>query len=595
MMDKEEGSRNIPKKGYIKFKDDFEEGEEISAADSKQGNELDRLYDESFTKIEEGTIVKGRVMAVHNDGVMVDIGFKSEGIIPIQEFTGDDLSKIKVGDEINVYLEEHEDSEGNLILSKEKADKVKVWDDVEKAYRNNEIVKGKIISRIKGGMTVDIGVKAFLPGSQIDLRPVRDMDRLIGQTFPMRIIKMNSKRGNIVLSRRAVLEESRDTTRKRLVETLDEGRVVDGVVKNITEYGAFVDLGGIDGLLHITDMSWGRVNHPSELFSIGSKINVIVLKYDKGTQRVSLGLKQLSEDPWKEADKRYTPNTKVKGKVVSLTDYGAFIELEHGVEGLIHVSEMSWTHDVKHPSKVVSIGDMVEAVVLSIDKENRRISLGMKQIIPNPWEIVKSKYPVGTKIEGKIKNLTEFGAFIGLEEGIDGLIHVSDISWTKHIKHPSEMLKKGQKVETVVLKIDIEKERISLGIKQLTPDPWEKEIPEKYKVGTVVKGKVVKVTDFGVFVELEDGVDALIHSSETGIEPSAKVEAEFSVGSEITAKVAKVDKNERKIGLSIKLYKRDMEKADVDDYLKSQGDIDQSLGAVARKVSDKKEEGQQED
>lgn len=593
MMDKEE-SRHIPKKRFIEFRDEFEETDE-TGADSRQGSDLGKLYDESFTKIEEGTIVKGRVMAVHNDGVMVDIGFKSEGIIPIQEFTGDDLSKIKVGDEINVYLEEHEDSEGNLILSKEKADKVKVWDDVEKAYRNNEIVRGKIISRIKGGMTVDIGVKAFLPGSQIDLRPVKDMDRLIGQTFPMRIIKMNSKRGNIVLSRRAVLEENRDTTRKRLVETLDEGRVIEGIVKNITEYGAFVDLGGIDGLLHITDMSWGRVNHPSELFSVGSKINVIVLKYDKGTQRVSLGLKQMTEDPWKVADKKYTPGTKVKGKVVSLTDYGAFIELEHGVEGLIHVSEMSWTHDVKHPSKVVSMGDMVEAVVLSIDKENRRISLGMKQIIPNPWDIVKDKYPVGTKIEGKIKNLTEFGAFIGLEEGIDGLIHVSDLSWTKHIKHPSEVLKKGQKVETVVLKIDIEKERISLGIKQLTPDPWEKEIPEKYRVGTVVKGKVVKVTDFGAFVELEDGVDALIHSSEAGIEPPAKIETEFPVGSEITAKVAKIDKNERKIGLSIKMYKKDMEKAEVDEYLKSQGDIDQSLGAVARKVSDKKEEGQQED
>ncbi|OGW51168.1 MAG: 30S ribosomal protein S1 [Nitrospirae bacterium RBG_19FT_COMBO_42_15] len=556
---------------------------------------MGKLYDESFTKIEEGTIVKGRVMAVHNDGVMVDIGFKSEGIVPIQEFTGDDLSKIKVGDEINVYLEEHEDSEGNLILSKEKADKVKVWDDVEKAYRNNEIVRGKIISRIKGGMTVDIGVKAFLPGSQIDLRPVKDMDRLIGQTFQMRIIKMNSKRGNIVLSRRAVLEENRDTTRKRLVETLDEGRVVEGIVKNITEYGAFVDLGGIDGLLHITDMSWGRVNHPSELFSVGSKINVIVLKYDKGTQRVSLGLKQMAEDPWKVADKKYTPGTKVKGKVVSLTDYGAFIELEHGIEGLIHVSEMSWTHDVKHPSKVVSMGDMVEAVVLSIDKENRRISLGMKQIIPNPWDIVKDKYPVGTKIEGKIKNLTEFGAFIGLEEGIDGLIHVSDLSWTKHIKHPSEVLKKGQKVDTVVLKIDSEKERISLGIKQLMPDPWEKEIPEKYNVGTVVKGKIVKVTDFGVFVELEDGIDALMHTSESDIEPSVKVETAFSVGTEITAKVAKIDKNERKIGLSIKMYKKDMEKTEVDEYLKSQGDIDQSLGAVARKVLNKEGEGQQED
>ncbi len=593
MMDKE-GSMHIPKKRYIEFKDEFEDTDE-AGGDNRQGSELGKLYDESFTKIEEGTIVKGKVMAVHNDGVMVDIGFKSEGIVPIQEFTGDDLSKIKVGDEINVYLEEHEDSEGNLILSKEKADKVKVWDDVEKAYRNNEIVRGKIISRIKGGMTVDIGVKAFLPGSQIDLRPVKDMDRLIGQTFQMRIIKMNSKRGNIVLSRRAVLEETRDTTRKRLVETLDEGRVVDGIVKNITEYGAFVDLGGIDGLLHITDMSWGRVNHPSELFSVGSKINVIVLKYDKGTQRVSLGLKQMAEDPWKVADKKYTPGTKVKGKVVSLTDYGAFIELEHGIEGLIHVSEMSWTHDVKHPSKVVSMGDMVEAVVLSIDKENRRISLGMKQIIPNPWDIVKDKYPVGTKIEGKIKNLTEFGAFIGLEEGIDGLIHVSDLSWTKHIKHPSEVLKKGQKVDTVVLKIDSEKERISLGIKQLMPDPWEKEIPEKYKVGTVVKGKIVKVTDFGVFVELEDGIDALMHTSETDIEPSVKVETAFSVGTEITAKVAKIDKNERKIGLSIKMYKKDMEKTEVDEYLKSQGDIDQSLGAVARKVLNKEGEGQQED
>ena len=593
MMDKE-GSMHIPKKRYIEFKDEFEDTDE-AGGDNRQGSELGKLYDESFTKIEEGTIVKGRVMAVHNDGVMVDIGFKSEGIVPIQEFTGDDLSKIKVGDEINVYLEEHEDSEGNLILSKEKADKVKVWDDVEKAYRNNEIVRGKIISRIKGGMTVDIGVKAFLPGSQIDLRPVKDMDRLIGQTFQMRIIKMNSKRGNIVLSRRAVLEENRDTTRKRLVETLDEGRVVEGIVKNITEYGAFVDLGGIDGLLHITDMSWGRVNHPSELFSVGSKINVIVLKYDKGTQRVSLGLKQMAEDPWKVADKKYTPGTKVKGKVVSLTDYGAFIELEHGIEGLIHVSEMSWTHDVKHPSKVVSMGDMVEAVVLSIDKENRRISLGMKQIIPNPWDIVKDKYPVGTKIEGKIKNLTEFGAFIGLEEGIDGLIHVSDLSWTKHIKHPSEVLKKGQKVDTVVLKIDSEKERISLGIKQLMPDPWEKEIPEKYNVGTVVKGKIVKVTDFGVFVELEDGIDALMHTSESDIEPSVKVETAFSVGTEITAKVAKIDKNERKIGLSIKMYKKDMEKTEVDEYLKSQGDIDQSLGAVAKKVLNKEGEGQQED
>jgi small subunit ribosomal protein S1 len=362
-------------------------------------------------------------------------------------------------------------------------------------------------------------------------------------------------------------------------------------VKNITEYGVFVDLGGIDGLLHITDISWGRVNHPSEMFSVGQKIGVLVLKYDKDTNRVSLGYKQKTDDPWKEADKRYQAGTRVRGKVVSITDYGAFIELEHGIEGLIHVSEMSWSHEAKHPSKIVSMGDVVEAVVISIDKENRRISLGMKQVIPNPWEVVRNKYSIGTKIDGKIKNITEFGAFVGLEEGVDGLIHVSDISWTKHMKHPSEALKKGQKIEAVVLKVDSDKERISLGIKQLTPDPWEKEIPEKYKVGTIVKGKATKVADFGVFIELEEGVEGLIHSSEAGVEPPAKIETTFTVGSEVAAKVIKVDKKDRKIGLSIKTYKKDMEKSEVADYLKSQEEIDLSLGAVARKVNNKKEEG----
>ncbi|MBI5181774.1 MAG: 30S ribosomal protein S1 [Nitrospirae bacterium] len=569
-------------------------GLEETTTVKRADNELFKLYEDSFTKIEEGSIVRGRVIAVHQDGVMVDIGFKSEGLIPIAEFSGDDLSKIKIGDEINVYLEEREDSEGNLILSKEKADKVNIWENIEMAYRNKEIVNGKIISRIKGGMSVDIGVKAFLPGSQIDLRPIRDMDRLIGQTFPMRIIKMNTKKGNIVLSRRVVLEERRDSSRKRLLENLIEGQIVEGTIKNITEYGAFIDLGGIDGLIHITDMSWGRVNHPSELFSVGSKVNVVVLRYDKETKRVSLGLKQMTEDPWKDADKKYLNGARVKGKVVSLTDYGAFIELEHGIEGLIHVSEMSWTHEVKHPSKVVAIGDIIEAVVLSIDKGNRRISLGMKQIMSNPWEVVKNKYPVGTRIEGKIKNITEFGAFIGLEEGIDGLIHVSDISWTKHIKHPSEALKKGQKVEAVVLKIDSEKERVSLGIKQLIPDPWEKEIPEKYKVGTLLQGRIAKVADFGIFFELEEGIEGLIYSSETGVEPPTKIENVFKVGSEIGAKVIKIDKNERKIGLSIKVYKKEMDDAEVANYLKSQGEIDQSLGAVAKKILNKKNEDKTE-
>ncbi len=588
-MEKEEsGSHEHEFKRHLKWKDELEEND--TASGKGQNGELSKLYDETFTKIEEGSIVKGTVMAIHRDGVMVDIGFKSEGMIPIEEFTPHDLSKIKIGDMINVYLEEREDNDGNLILSKEKADKVLIWIDIERAYRNNEIVQGKITSKIKGGMTVDIGVKAFLPSSHIDLRPLKDIDRLIGQTFPMRIIKMNNKRGNVVMSRRAVLEERRDSTRKRLLENMTEGQLVEGTVKNITEYGVFIDLGGIDGLLHITDISWGRVNHPSEVFSVGNKISVLVLKYDKDTNRVSLGYKQKTEDPWKEADKKYPPGTRMRGKVASITDYGAFIELEHGVEGLIHVSEMSWSHELKHPSKIVSPGDVVEAVVISIDKANRKISLGMKQIIPNPWEIVRSKYPVGARIEGKIKNITEFGAFVGLEEGVDGLIHVSDISWTKHIKHPSEALKKGQQIEAVVLKIDSEKERVSLGIKQLTPDPWEKEIPERYKVGTSVKGKVTKVADFGIFVELEEGVEGLIHSSEAGVEPPAKIETAFTVGSEVAAKVIKVDKKDRKIGLSIKTYKKDMEKADVADYLKTQDDIDLSLGAVARKVNNKKED-----
>lgn len=588
-MEKEEsGSHEHEFKRHLKWEDEADENS--AAAGSGQNGELSKLYDETFTKIEEGSIVKGTVMAIHRDGIMVDIGFKSEGMIPIEEFTQYDLSKIKIGDLINVYLEEREDNDGNLILSKEKADKVRIWVDIERAYKNNEIIQGKIVSKIKGGMTVDIGVKAFLPSSHIDLRPLKDIDRLIGQTFPMRIIKMNNKRGNVVLSRRAVMEERRDTTRKRLLENMTEGQLVDGVVKNITEYGVFVDLGGIDGLLHITDISWGRVNHPSEMFAVGQKISVLVLKYDKDTNRVSLGYKQKTDDPWKEADKKYQNGTRVRGKVVSITDYGAFIELEHGIEGLIHVSEMSWSHEMKHPSKVVSMGDVVEAVVISIDKENRKISLGMKQVIPNPWEIVRSKYPVGAKIEGKIKNITEFGAFVGLEEGVDGLIHVSDISWTKHIKHPSEALKKGQKIEAVVLKVDSDKERISLGIKQLAPDPWEKEIPEKYKVGTIVKGKATKIADFGVFIELEEGVEGLIHSSEAGIDHSAKIETVFTVGSEVEAKVIKVDKKDRKIGLSIKTYKKDMEKAEVADYLKTQDNIDLSLGAVARKVNNKKDE-----
>jgi small subunit ribosomal protein S1 len=545
---------------------------------------LAALYEETFRNFEEGTIIEGQVVAISKDKVIVDIGYKSEGIIPADQFSGEELQTIKVGDRVQVYIEDREDAEGNLVLSKEKADKMKVWEDLEKAYKEEKIVDGRILSRIKGGMMVDIGVKAFLPGSQIDLHPVRDLDALVGKTFPLKIIKINHRRGNVVVSRRVLLEETRDRKRQTTLSTLKEGQLISGTVKNITEYGAFIDLGGIDGLLHITDMSWGRVGHPSELFVVGDKVEVMVLKYDRDTGRISLGLKQKSADPWSNVMSKYQIGTRVRGKVVSLTDYGAFVELEPGVEGLVHVSEMSWTHEVRHPSRLVSVGDQVEAAVLNVDSANRKISLGMKQTAPNPWDMVETKYPSGTRIEGKVKSLTDFGAFIGLDEGIDGLIHISDMSWTKHIKHPSELFKKGQKVEAVVLKIDKEKERLSLGYKQLTRDPWDEEIPQRYKVGASTTGKVTKVTDFGVFVELDGGVEGLIHISETGLESTVRLEDKFKPQDEITAKIIKADREERKIALSLREHQIDSERTQLDEYHAAQGAVDQSLGRAAKKT-----------
>ena len=545
---------------------------------------LEALYEETFRNFEEGTIIEGRVVAVSKDRVVVDIGYKSEGIIPTDQFVPEDLQGLKPGDRLQVYIEEREDADGNLILSKEKADKMKVWEELEKAHKDEKVVEGRIISRIKGGMMVDIGVKAFLPGSQIDLHPVRDLDGLVGKTFPLKIIKINHRRGNVVVSRRVLLEETRDKKRQTTLSTLKEGQLIQGMVKNITEYGAFIDLGGIDGLLHITDMSWGRVGHPSELFVIGDKVEVMVLKYDRETGRISLGLKQKGSDPWSNVGGKYPIGTRVKGRVVSLTDYGAFIELEPGVEGLVHVSEMSWTHEVRHPSRLVSVGDQVEAAVLNVDPNSRKISLGMKQTAPNPWDMVEAKYPSGTRIEGKVKSLTDFGAFVGLDEGIDGLIHISDMSWTKHIKHPSELFKKGQPVSAVVLRIDKEKERLSLGYKQLSRDPWEDEIPSKYRVGTAVNGKVTKITDFGVFVELEGGLEGLIHISETGLEPLVRMEEKFKVGDDVAAKIIKVDRDERKIALSLREHTMDSERKQVDEYHATQGVLDQSLGRAAKKT-----------
>lgn len=559
----------------------------MSMVSKSNEQQLDRealaaLYEETFKNLEEGTITEGRVVALTKDKVVVDIGYKSEGMIPSDQFSHEDLQNIKIDDRIQVYIEECEDADGNLVLSKEKADKMKIWEELEKLYKEEKSIDGKVVSRIKGGMMVDIGVKAFLPGSQIDLHPVRDLDGLVGRTFPMKIIKINHRRGNVVVSRRVLLEETRDKKRQTTLATLKEGQLIQGMVKNITDYGAFIDLGGIDGLLHITDMSWGRVGHPSEMFNVGDRVEVSVLKYDRETGRISLGLKQKSADPWTNVAGKYPVGTRVKGRVVSLTDYGAFVELEPGVEGLVHVSEMSWTHEVRHPSRVVAIGDQVEAAVLNVDPASRKISLGMKQTAPNPWDMVEGKYPIGTRIEGKVKSLTDFGAFIGLDEGIDGLIHISDMSWTKHIKHPSELFKKGQKVEAVVLRIDKEKERLSLGYKQLSRDPWDDEIPGRYRVGDSTTGKVTKMADFGIFVELEGGIEGLIHISEAGLDQSGKLEEKFKLQDEVTAKIIKVDREERKIALSLRDHQLDSERRHVDEYHASQGALDQSLGRAAK-------------
>ncbi|MCS6292241.1 MAG: 30S ribosomal protein S1 [Nitrospira sp. CG24D] len=559
----------------------------MSTASTGNEPKLDRaalaaLYEETFRNLEEGTITEGRVVALTKDKVVVDIGYKSEGMIPSDQFSPDDLQALKVGDSIQVYIEECEDDDGNLVLSKEKADKMKIWEELEKLFNEEKSIDGKIISRIKGGMMVDIGVKAFLPGSQIDLHPVRDLDGLVGKTFPLKIIKINHRRGNVVVSRRVLLEETRDKKRQTTLANLKEGQLIQGMVKNITDYGAFIDLGGIDGLLHITDMSWGRVGHPSEMFTVGDRVEVNVLKYDRETGRISLGLKQKSADPWTNVAGKYPIGTRVRGRVVSLTDYGAFIELEPGVEGLVHVSEMSWTHEVRHPSRVVTVGDQVEAAVLNVDPASRKISLGMKQTAPNPWDMIESKYPIGTKIEGKVKSLTDFGAFIGLEEGIDGLIHISDMSWTKHIKHPSELFKKAQKVDAVVLRIDKEKERLSLGFKQLSRDPWDDEIPARYHVGDSVTGKVSKVADFGIFIELEGGVEGLIHISEAGLDGAAKLEEKFKLLDDVAAKIIKVDREERKIALSLREHQSDSDRRQVDEYHSTQGALDQSLGRAAK-------------
>lgn len=532
---------------------------------------LEELYERSFQTFQEGEVVRGRVVHVTDDYVVVDIGYKSEGIIPTSEFKDDKGQvNVRVGDEVDVLLEYHDDDEGVVYLSKEKAAKIKVWDEISRIYEQDGVIEGRIVAKVKGGLSVDIGIPAFLPGSQIDIRPVKDLDSLVGKTMTFKILKYNRRRRNVVLSRRVILEKEREAKRAETLAKLEEGKVVQGVVKNITDYGVFVDLGGVDGLLHITDMSWGRVGHPSEMFQIGDSITVKVLQYDRENERVSLGLKQLTPDPWNDVEQRYPEGSRVKGRVVSIADYGAFVELEKGVEGLIHVSEMSWTEKIRHPSKIVSVGDLVEAVVLSIDKERRRISLGLKQLEPNPWDIVAERYPVGTIIEGKIKNITDFGVFVGIDEGIDGLIHISDISWTKRIKHPSEVFQKGQTVRAKVLYIDKNEKKFSLGIKQLEPDPWET-VGERYPVDSVVSGTISNITDFGLFVEIEEGIEGLVHVSEVGGDgQKPNLLQSYQVGQVVEAKVINVSPQERKIGLSIKRLLEEREREEIEKFKSTQ-------------------------
>ncbi len=532
--------------------------------ESESGNEFLAALQGETRALREEQVVRGVVMEIRGKDVIVDIGYKGSGTINMDEFNNPDGTPgVAVGDIVEVLVEHLEDAHGNVRLSKDRAEKMKIWDEVEKAFRSNMTVHGTVLEKVKGGLAVDIGIRAFLPGSQVDSKPVRNLDPFIGKSFDMKVIKVNRRRGNIVLSRKLFLETINASLKEETLAGLEEGKLVEGAVKNITEYGAFIDLGGVDGLLHITDMSWGRLNHPSEMFQVGDKVEVAVLKYDKDTERVSLGYKQKFADPWLSVEERYPINALVKGKIVSITDYGAFVELEPGIEGLVHVSEMSWNKKAKSAKGLVNLGDQVEAQILQVDSENRRISLGMKQITPNPWMAIAEKYQPGQTVTGTVRNITEFGAFVELEEGVDGLIHISDFSWTKKIKHPGEIVKKGDQVTAKVLAIDPLAQRMSLGVKHLEPNVWELFF-ENHSVGTTVTGKIARLTDFGAFVDLGDGIEGLVHISEIARHRVDDITKEFQPGQELTMKIVKLDPVERRIGLSVKQLLQDQERGEVE-------------------------------
>lgn len=523
------------------------------------------MYDSTIRSIREGEVVNGTVMGVTRDDIIVDVGFKSEGIIPIHEFPAP--LNIKVGDDIDVYLEQIEDSNGQLILSKQKADFMRVWDKIREVHDSGNQIEGRVVRRIKGGLVVDImGVDAFLPGSQVALRQVPDFDALIGEMMSVKIIKINKSRRNIVISRRVVLEEQRESMRAQLLSEIAVGQIRQGIVKNVTDFGVFIDLGGVDGLLHITDMSWGRIRHPSEMVNLGEKIDVKILDFDDKTSRISLGLKQMTPYPWENIEQKYPLGKKITGRVVSITDFGAFVELEKGVEGLIHISEMSWTQHIKHPSKILNVNDQVEAIILSVDKDNEKLSLGIKQMEPDPWGTIEEKFPVNQVVSGKVRNLTAFGAFVELEEGIDGLVHISDMSWTRRIQHPSEVMKKNDTVEIKILKIDHDNRRISLGYKQLNEDPWP-EIARKYAVGTDCLGTITKVLDRGVVVDLDGDLEGFVPVAQLGHKDLEQPDAAFTEGESIPLQVIELDRNQRKVILSVVAYYKKRERAEYEEFL----------------------------
>ncbi len=548
------------------------------AAASTGESDFGALFEQSMRAVKPGEVVRGRVVHVSRDQITVDIGFKSEGVIPVQEFTNrDGHIEVQEGDEVDVFFD-GTDSDG-VHLSRAKAEQFKVWRDIEDAFNAEGTIEGVIVGKVKGGLKVDVGVAAFLPGSHADLRPPRNLDRYLGQRGQFQILKFNRARGNVVVSRRSVLERERDQMRDETMKVLEEGIILEGTVKNITDYGAFVDLGGLDGLLHVTDMSWGRVSRPSDIVQVGEKVKVVVLKFDPERGRVSLGMKQIMPDPWASVGDRFPIGARLHGKIVSLADYGAFVELEPGVEGLVHVSEMSWTKRVTHPSKIVEVNQEVDVVVLDIDPANRRISLGLKQAAPNPWELLRMNYPVGSRVHGAIKHITDFGVFLGIDEGIDGLVHISDLHWTKKVKHPSELYKKGDEIDAVVLSIDVDNERVALGVKQLSEDPWQS-MASRFPVGTRVHGKVTTVTDFGVFVELEEGVEGLVHVSQLSNERVEKPQQVYQPGQDVEAEVTQVDARERKIALSIKALRRSEERQEMETYMQKDREARFSLGDV---------------